>query len=118
MLTPHIGGVVEFYRLEGKTLRLAATLPGYTSHRYGSRNLDLGVAGDFDGDGRVELLLPDRSMSRLAGIRRTATGAKEAYSVPLGGTMASNPATAMLPDGKMIVGIGRKDGVLRLWLPE
>ena len=83
VLTPHIGGVAEFYRLEGNTLRLTASLPGYASHRYGSRNPDMAVAGDFDGDGRVELLVPDRSMSRLAAIRRTTAGAEEAYSVPL-----------------------------------
>jgi hypothetical protein len=118
VLTPHIGGVVEFYRLEGNELNRVAALSGYTSHQYGSRNLDLAVAGDFDGDGRVELLLPDRSMSRLAGIRRTATKAKEAYSVPLGGTMTTNPATAMLPDGRMVVGVGKKDGMLRLWLQK
>ena len=55
--TPHIGGVAEFYRLAEGKLELVASLPGnYSSHVNGSRNLDMASAGDFDGDGNVELL--------------------------------------------------------------
>jgi hypothetical protein len=116
--TPHIGGVVEFYQLVGTQLRLTASLPGYTSHVLGSRNLDMAVAGDFDGDGQPELLLPVQDRTMLAGIRRTTTGAAQAWTADVGGVVATNLAAGTLPDGRLALGVGRKDGMVRLWLPR
>ena len=45
--------MVEFFQLENNELRIVAQVPGYTSHIIGSRNLDMALAGDFDGDGVV-----------------------------------------------------------------
>ncbi len=116
--TPHIGGVVEFYQLLDAELRLTASLPGYTSHVLGSRNLDMAVAGDFDGDGQLELLLPVQDRTMLAGIRRTTTGAEQAWTVDVGGVAATNLAAVSLPDGRLVLGVGREDGTVRLWLPR
>ena len=118
VLTPHLGGIVEFYRLEGKTLRVVAQVRGYTSHVIGSRNLDMAAAGDFDGDGRLEVLLPNQKLTELGAIRRTATGAEIAWSVPLGGRLRTNLAAITLPNGTLAIGAGREDKVLRIWLPE
>jgi hypothetical protein len=118
VLTPHLGGVVEFYRVEGDALRIVARVPGYTSHRIGSRNLDGALAGDLDGDGRVELMLPDQGMTELGAVRRTPDGAQVMWSVPAGGRIGTNLAAASLTSGEIAVGIGREDGVLRLWLPD
>ncbi|MDP9355556.1 MAG: hypothetical protein M3R02_09810 [Chloroflexota bacterium] len=116
--TPHIGGVVEFWRLEGTELRPVAELPGYTSHVLGSRNLDLAIGGDFDGDGQPELVLPSQDRTRLGAIRRIerGPGAVVAWDLPLGGVLATNMAAVGLGGG-MALGNGREDGVLRLWLP-
>ncbi len=116
--TPHIGGVVEFYQLVGAELRLTASLPGYTSHVLGSRNLDMTVAGDFDGDGQLELLLPVQDRTLLAGIRRTTTGAEQAWTADVGGVIATNLAAVTLSDGRLVLGVGREDGMVRLWLPR
>jgi hypothetical protein len=113
--TPHVGGTAEFYRREGGSLRLVGTLRGYSSHRYGSRNLDSALAGDLDGDGRVELLVPDDPQTALAGLRRTADGAREAWRVPLGARLATNVAAAT-HEGRTTVGVGLPDR-LRLWPP-
>jgi len=118
VLTPHIGGVVEFYQLLGKELHVVATIPGYTSHVIGSRNLDMALAGDLDGDGHVELLLPDQSLTHLGGIRRTARGAEVAWVVPLAGKLSTNLVAVQLPGGGVMFGAGQEDGTLRLWLPE
>jgi hypothetical protein len=118
VLTPHIGGVVEFYQLFGDELQVVATVPGYTSHVIGSRNLDMALAGDLDGDGRVELLLPDQSFTHLGGIRRTTGGAEVAWVVPLEGRLSTNLAAVQLMGGGLIFGAGREDGTMRLWLPE
>ena len=49
--TSHISGIVELYALEGETMETVAQLSGFTSHVVGTRNLDMALAGDFDGDG-------------------------------------------------------------------
>ena len=115
--TPHIGGTVEFYRLEGSSLRIAAQHRKITSHVIGSRNLDMAAAGDFDGDGRVGLLVSDLPLTSLVGVRRTDDGAEAAWTVPVGGRMSTNLTAVALDDGQMAVGVGRQDGVLRVWLP-
>jgi hypothetical protein len=117
VLTPHIGGVVEFYRMSGDRLEIAARAPGYSSHAIGSRNLDAALAGDLDGDGRVEVLVPDQAKVNLGAVRHEVEGAREVWSVPIGGGLGTNLAAVSLPDGTLAVGVGREDSVLRLWLP-
>ncbi|MGM0590323.1 MAG: hypothetical protein ACQETI_01620 [Halobacteriota archaeon] len=112
--TPHIGGTAEFYRVAGDRLELVATVRGYSTHRLGSRNLDTAAAGDFDGDGRVELLAPTDAHTHLAGVTRTDGGATESWRVPVDGSVTTNLAAASI-DGAVSVGVGRADG-LRLWL--
>jgi hypothetical protein len=117
VMTPHIGGIVEFFQLAGDRLKLMAQTSGYSSHGLGSRNLDMAVAGDFDGDGGVELLLPDQEQASLGAIRRVPGGADEAWTVPVGGGISTNLATATFPDGTLAVGVGHEGDQLRLWLP-
>jgi hypothetical protein len=77
----------------------------------------MAAAGDFDGDGRVELMLPNQAMTELGGIRRTEAGAEVSWTVPVGGRMSTNLAAVSLSDGGLAIGVGREDKVLRLWLP-
>lgn len=117
VLTPHIGGVVEFYHLSGNELIVLAQFPGYTSHVIGSRNLDMALAGDFDGDRRIEVILPDQLKIELGAVRRTTDGAELAWTLPVGGVVSTNLAAVSLPDGRIAVGVGRNDAVLRVWTP-
>jgi hypothetical protein len=112
--TPHIGGTVEFYSFEAGDPEIVATLSGYSTHTIGSRNLDGGVAGDFDGDGRVELLVPTDDRRTLAGIRRTDGGARETWRLPIGGDVSTNVLAVTGPEG-ITVAVGRADGTVRLW---
>ena len=118
VLTPHLGGVVEFYRWRNDTLQVVAQVPGYTSHVLGSRNLDMAVAGDFDGDGRTELLLPTQSRTALGAIRRTETGAEVAWTIAVGDQVSTNLAAVVLKGGRLAIGVGRADHTLRIWLPR
>ena len=77
----------------------------------------MAAAGDFDGDGRLEVLLPTRTLTELAAVRRTVDGAEEAWKVDVGGRLSINLAVVETGDGRLAVGVGRTDGVLRLWLP-
>ena len=115
VLTPHIGGVVEYYRLDGNELKIVAQQPGYTSHVLGSRNLDMAVAGDFDGEGNIELLLPNQARTELGAIRRTDNGAEVVWTLPLDGRLASNLSVVTTAGDRLLLGAGREDGTLRIW---
>jgi hypothetical protein len=118
VLTPHLTGVVEFFQLHAERLEVVAGVPGYTSHVIGTRNLDMALAGDFDGDGSIEVLLPDQSRTELGAIRRTGDDAEVAWIVPLDGILTTNLAAVSFPDGGLALGLGRGDGVLRVWMPD
>ncbi|MFB6123000.1 MAG: hypothetical protein ABEJ78_06040 [Haloferacaceae archaeon] len=111
--TPHLDGVAEFYRADGEDLQIVATDAGYASHRIGSRNLDMAAAGDFDGDGRVELLVPDGTGERLVAVRREGGDARAVWTVPVGGRLATNVAAVRGARG-VAVCAGHAGG-LRFW---
>ena len=114
VLTPPIGGEVQFYRWAGDSLEIVARVPGFSSHRFLSHNLDMALAADADGDGRVELVVPTDDYRTLGGIRRTADGAEVAWTVPIGGLMSTNLGV-IERDGELTFAAGTEDGVLRVW---
>ncbi|MBU2191203.1 MAG: hypothetical protein KJ796_07280, partial [Alphaproteobacteria bacterium] len=68
--TPHIGGVLEILAMRGGELvSLYPKQTGYSTHFIGSRDVSLALAGDLDGDGAVELALPDATRRRLVVLR-------------------------------------------------
>ncbi|RMG84427.1 MAG: hypothetical protein D6712_11280, partial [Chloroflexi bacterium] len=118
VLTPHIGGVVEWFRYQDGALVRVASLSGYTSHVINTRNLDMAVAGDFNGDGLPEVVLPNQERTALSGIQRTADGAEVVWTLPLEGRLSSNLAALTLEDGNLMLAAGLDDGRIRVWLPE
>jgi hypothetical protein len=115
--TPHLGRVVEFFQLKGNELVLTASYQGYTSHTIGSRNLDMALAADVDGNGRPEVLLPNPEMTALGVIGRTEAGADLRGEVTLNGRLTTNLVGVSLPDGTLALGVGTDAGLLMLWLP-
>jgi hypothetical protein len=118
VLTPHIGGIVRFYQFTGDSLEIVATHSGYTSHTIGSRNLDMAVAGDFNGDGQPEIVLPSQSLTRIAGIQNTNEGAKVMWELPLDGRLSTNLAALQFADGRLALAAGTENGRLRVWVSE
>jgi hypothetical protein len=122
VLTPHIGGIVGWFRYDGAGgLERVARYDGFTSHVINSRNLDMAVAGDFDGDGTPEIVLPSQDRSRVAGLQLDAAyNVVEAWSFPLDGTLTTNLSAVELPDGRLAlaVGVQTDDGAtVRVWAP-
>ncbi|NQW18814.1 MAG: hypothetical protein HQ478_15180 [Chloroflexi bacterium] len=115
VLTPHIGGIVEFFQIQGDELVQTASVRGYSSHRIGSRNLDMAAAADFDGDGNVELLVADQHGTRLAAIRHTANGAEEVWSLNLSARLATNLGVVTTDGGAIEVAAGLEDGTVLIW---
>ena len=112
--TPHIGGVVEYYRLNKDKLEIVAEVPGISTHSIGSRNLFSAQAGDFDNDGLVELLAPDQSHTRLGIVDING----EIAWLELEAEISTNLAAVVLPEsGKSVIGTGLSNHVLRIWLP-
>jgi hypothetical protein len=115
--TPHIGGIVEFFQLQGDRLEIVASLPGYTSHVIGSRNLDMAVGGDFNGDGQPEIVLPVQDRSALAGLQHGPDGVVEVWRLPLDGRLTTNLSAVTLPDNTLALAAGTDANLLRVWLP-
>jgi hypothetical protein len=117
VLTPHLGRVVEFFQLKGNGLVRTAAYQGYTSHILGSRNLDMALAGDVDGDGAPEVILPSPDLTTLGVIGRTVEGADLRGTLALNGRLTTNLAGVSLPDGTLAMGAGTENGWLMIWVP-
>lgn len=111
--TPHVGQTAEFYRLAEGELRIVGEAPGYSSHTMGSRNLDGGLAGDLDGDGTVELLVPTANWRALGAVRRTDGGAEGVWQVGLGGELTTNIGAVEV--GESVTVAAGWDGAVRFW---
>jgi hypothetical protein len=112
--TPHLDGVAEFYGWEQGELVLRASAGGVTSHVLGSRNLDLALVADADGDRRLELLAPAPDLTQLVAITRTGDGAGVDWRADIGGTMSTNLAAAR-DRGSLWLAVGTTDGTVRIW---
>ena len=65
VVTPHIGGTLKLYRLNGENLREDHSQYGFSNHAMGSRELGMGTVIDANGDGVPDLLIPDETRRAL-----------------------------------------------------
>ncbi len=90
--TPHIGGTVEFFRVVDDRLELvAASEPNFTSHVIGTRNLDMAMMADGDGDGVLDIIVPTQNRESLAVLTRN-DGGVDVQETPVDGTIKTNLA--------------------------
>ncbi len=101
----------------GIGLKFRAELGGFSSHQIGSRNLDSALAADFNGDGQVEIVVPDQSQTALSAIQVLDGALKTVWEAPIGGKLTTNLAAVTMPDGRLGLGVGNENKTLRLWLP-
>lgn len=88
--TPHIGGVVRLYHLEGRKLREIASQSGYSNHEIGSRALGLSAIEDVDGDGKPEIIVPNQRRSSLVALAYDGQSIREVASIGLPGRIATD----------------------------
>lgn len=116
--TPHIGGTLEIWTLDGSGMVPVASAKGFSNHAIGTREQRLSVTADIDGDGIADLAVPsdDRATLRLM----SAAGGKlrEIGAVRLPAAVASDIGTFPMGDdrpGFLYAGI---DGKVRAVLPS
>jgi hypothetical protein len=113
--TPHIRGVVEYFSMQNGRLELVASLEGYSSHTIRSRNLDMAVAFDADGDGQAELVVPNQGKDELAVLKRVGDGIEVIMTLPLDGVLSSNVMAVEAADGRVILVAATANGRLLIW---
>lgn len=117
VLTPHIGGVVEYFRLVDDHLVRVATAAEFTTHVYGTGNLDMGIVADGDGDGHLDVIVPTQDRRSLTVLTRTAQGVEVSASIAVGSRVVTNLSAVVVAEGEVAFGIGTEDGWLHLWEP-
>lgn len=112
--TPHIGGVIEYYRLNGNTLEIVESISGFSTHSIGSRNLFTAQAGDLDKDGKVELLIPDQSHTRLGIV---GMGEEALSWIELDAELVTNLAAVSSAENEQVsIAAGLSNNTFRVWI--
>lgn len=68
VVTPHIGGVLTVYKYSRGSLRPIYSRFGFSNHAMGSRELGMSAITDADGDGVVDIVLPDASRRNVKAV--------------------------------------------------
>ncbi len=106
VVTPHIGGTLEFWSFKRDRLRRIGSAAGFSNHAIGSRNLGLSGVADIDGNGRADLALPDdsRRSLKLVGLRSGRVSTLGTISLP--GRITHNIAViGNAPHAAFLVGL-------------
>ncbi|NJN44174.1 MAG: hypothetical protein HC806_05250 [Anaerolineae bacterium] len=117
VLTPHLGGIVEFSEWVEDRLEVITLLEDHSSHRIGSNNLDMALAGDFDGLGYAYLVVPNLAMDQLAFIQIVENESVVVFNELLDGQLMTNLSGVTMEDNTIAMGAGLEGKILRVWLP-
>lgn len=110
--TPHIGGTLEIWTMQGGALIRLAAAAGFSNHAIYSTELGMSAVADFNGDGIADLAVPDASRAAIR-IVHLGRGAivdlgTVALGVPvntgIGVVEADGPALLLgLVDGRLVL---------------
>jgi thiamine phosphate synthase YjbQ (UPF0047 family) len=118
--TPHIGGIVGFYSWdkEKKLLKTEATLPGYSTHDIGSRNMEMYALVIEEQNEQVLLILPSQSKTELTALRFVSGVINEEWHIQLGGKLSGNLELIYENDDRVIRTIVDNNREVLLNLPK
>lgn len=110
--TPHIGGVLELYKLDGGTLTMAHSARGFSNHFIGSRDLYLSYLTDMNGDGIVDIVLPSADRGALRVLSFAGGAFNELGESPLPARVSTRIAVINPASGAFAFGLA--DGALAI----
>lgn len=90
VVTPHIGGTLRFLRPDGMNIVNVAEMWGFSNHAIGSRDQHLSAVVDWDGDGVMDLALPDDSRRTVRVLSLASGKLKELDVFPLSSGVAGD----------------------------
>ncbi len=110
MTTPHRGGVLQIWTLDGNgKLEEIADTDDVSNHVMGSVHLGLSVVADFDGDGIADIALPsrDRRSLRFLSLKKGEIIELSRVGLP---APASENFSLVVRDGRKAVSVGLAGG--------
>jgi len=114
VITPHIGGTLQFWTWKRDKLVASGSALGFSNHAIGSRNQDLSAVEDFNGDGVDDLAVPNarRNALRIMSFSGKANGdkmLKELATIPLPSEIKTNIFIEEAPNAFQLQ-FGLRDG--------
>ncbi len=88
--TPHTGGELQFWRLQGSSLKRIAAANGFSNHFIGSRAQGLSATLDTNGDGRLDIVVPSADRTKLRAMTLQGGSVKELHTIDLGAPVSGN----------------------------
>lgn len=88
--TPHIGGKLRVWEIDGNRLQHKDTRPGVSNHAIGSTAIGLHALLDIDGDGLNDIVVPDQPRTSLIAFSLAGGRLREIARLSLPGTVATN----------------------------
>lgn len=84
VVTPHIGGILQFWEFRKGKMTRDRELRGFSNHAIGSRVQEMSAVADFDGDGVQDLALPadDRRSIRIISLAGGAVAELARVALP------------------------------------
>ncbi len=100
VVTPHIGGRLEFWGYRNGKLHRKAHLNGFSNHVIGSQAQQMSASADFDGDGITDLALPTQDRKAIRFISISGGTARVFAHVKLPGAVVTEIILVQRPETK------------------
>ena len=110
VITPHLAGVLQFYRLQNRQLIKVAQANGsFSNHFIGSNELRLSKLADVNGDNLPDLAIPSLARNELLFVGKEGNRIVELGRVPLPARI-NRPIARRVVDEKLEFIVGLDDG--------